>query len=222
VTTRRRGRRELLGHGEYLAYARLLGIKPVADAARPRVRGRHLPAWATRELVQTPAAREKLARLAAAHPGGWPTLTAEQVFASMACVGDPVLTERVARVIADRLPAPVSAYALTRVQFVLVGRAILGFCAAPLPTDRPWTIVVSYQRHFDAIVAHEVGHSWLLGEPAPHLRVASSFWMSTIEHTPIEQVPPSARLYVMTLRRQIQQHEEEVRALTRSWGFRDL
>lgn len=204
---------------EYRRYCALLGWLPDDRLT--------LPQWLTTPLIATTAARNKLRRWAERSPQPWPAAEPVDFLPRLDFIGDPLLSHMLARLLAG-LPPPVSAYAVDRVQFLGAGITVLGWCGPVARTSRPWQIVVSATPDEDGadqfrdLAGHEIGHAWLLDEPAPDVRPASALWMSIVHKTPLDDVPMSALASVQKERTLDRQYELEVLRLTRAWGLRDL
>jgi hypothetical protein len=213
---------QTLGYSDYVRFCRALGLTP-DDTLTPAARAASLPAWLTDEMIQTPAAAAKLRSWAQTTPReAWSEASdPAHVLVSLHAFGDPVMPHEISTVLC-RLPAPVRAYVVARVTFVCVGRAFAGWCGPRFTCATPWLIVMSAREDPDALIAHEVAHSWLLLEPSPDARLMAAFTDWTIHDTPIAHVPPEALAAVLRERDASARHEREVHTLVAAWGFPDV
>jgi len=212
------------GFTEYWRACQVLGVTPLADA-HPAARSNQLPPWMSMPLLATEAAREKLSAWVARTPREeWETPAhAASTLVAASIVGDPVGAHCVARAL-HRLPRPVHDYAVSRCTFVVLGPSFAGWCGPRLDSgDRPWVIVLRATpdlTEFERLVWHEVGHAWLLEEPAPAARLESAFVWGTVHNTPESQIPAAAMAAVQRERRACALDERQVEDLLRAWSIR--
>jgi len=218
-----------IGWTDYERYCHLLGLEPV-DCS-PVERTRRVPAWMCPELIPTEPAREKLKAWAQRTPRDKWDAPADPatVLVSLVCIGDHVLAHVTARTLAERLPAPVVDYLLTRVVFVALGVTVKGFCSAPLPAQEKFVVGLSAGAAGDAgaldrftnVVGHEAAHAWLMPQPDSDTVAATSFWMNCVHDLPINKVPAAALLAVNTERSGYARDEKLAKMLAHCWGFTD-
>ena len=168
--------------GDYRRLCAAIGADP-DDALLPPERPAALPGWLCNELIATEAAAEKLRGWGVRTPPPWTAPTAAEVLTRIHFAGaDVPLAHLVARLLAERLPPPVTDYAIEHVTFIGAGRSIGGFCGPRIDFGtRPWVIVlanmsVANDDWTPDLIAHELTHSWLLGEPHEDVRCAGAFW----------------------------------------------
>jgi hypothetical protein len=214
-----------LGYLEYRELARAIGIEPDDRLMTPIERQQALPAWLTFELLLGEG-RRKLSDWAARTPAPWATLTPVGVLTTFACYGDFALANVAARVLAERIPPPVTAYIIERVAITVAGAQLWGWCGPPKqePT-RPLRILAVHNTSnldlFEAVLAEEIAHAWQMKEPTPGQKLATAFWYSTVEDTPIGSVPEQSMEAVVAWRGRGTKLEDIAQRLIRSWGFTD-
>ena len=182
------------------------------------------PEWCSWELVATATARERLRSWIVSTPRPWRS-TADQEARN--ALWDHFYGDEVARLVTARvistLPPPVVAYLLSRVTFLAVGAGSRGWAGGLIEPDpdRPWLVVLSARGAIDKtlplLVAHELAHCWLLGEPSKPLR--DSFEHYTIKQTSLADVKPEHQPKVVQVRRRYDRHEVEACALADCWGY---
>jgi hypothetical protein len=214
-----------LSRAEAEVYAGWLGISLASCHSAPQ-RAERLPAWLTHAFVATEAARGKLQAWAAARGTlAAPVLSPAEVLVAQQHVGDALLAHLVAHVLAA-LPPPMRDYLLRQAVYVSIGTSIRGFCSPALGSDAQcWRLVCASHGDdaelFEAIVAHESAHAWLLDEPVPGDRAPLSFVSDTIASTHLADVAEAARPAVEVARGHRARHERQCIALVRALGWRD-
>jgi hypothetical protein len=207
--------------GQCAAYAEQLGLA-LNDyiLASPERRLAALPSWLRPPLVATAAARQKLAAWIASGKPDAPTQA--DALVGQQHIGDELLAHAIARTL-SALPAPLGHYAIGHCQFISVGASIRGFCAPHVSHERPWLIVLSTAGQdvplFEAVVAHEVSHAWLLEEPPPNVTCLSSFAQNVIMHA--QTVPTDVADSINRERHRYARNERQCRELVEALGYRD-
>ena len=208
--------------GKRLALAELDDLFGDRLTYRERMAGG--PDWCTWELCATSTARERLRSWVVSTPKPWRSMVDQQARNKLwdAFYGCEVMRLVTARVLAS-LPPPVQAYVSERVRFLGVGVQVRGWAGGPLPdADRPWLVVLSGHgegdRTLPLVIAHELAHCWLLGEPSTP--ICDSFEAHTIKRTPLGEVEPKNQAKVERVRRRYDRREFEACALADCWGFR--
>jgi hypothetical protein len=200
-------------------YAHRLGV-PLDAAAilSPARRRAALPPWLVPELVATDAARVKLD---AWFDRGMPDApAAEELLGSETFIGDEIANHSAARTIAA-MPPPIACYVAAQCRVLVLGAQMLGFCSAPIQTDRPWLLAIVARDSvelFESIVVHEAAHAWLLPEPAPGTRAPSAFESATLRTV---VAPPDLVETLAMMRRAHARNEAQCRDLVRALGYRD-
>jgi hypothetical protein len=205
------------GRSDVARLAAQLGIEmPDRVLCSPDRRREALPPWLTPAFVATEPARQKLAAWIAAGKPDAPT--ADAVLTGSTLFGDELANHTAARIVAE-LPPPMANYITTRCTVVTLGQSMLGCCSPPLPTSRPWTLLVSAAPHaFAGILVHEAAHGWLMPEPAPGTAAPSAFASSTLR----DAMPPSdLAVSVRAMRQQSERDEAQAQALVEALGFVD-
>ena len=181
------------------------------------------PEWLAWELVATTTARERLRSWIVETPQPWRSMSDPE---ARNALWDQFFGDDLGRLVAARvisaMPPAVQAYVIARVTFLAVGARARGWAGGPINTgDRPWLVVLSARGEVDTtlpgLIAHEVAHCWLLGEPTKPM--CDSFESHTIKKTSLADVKPEHRPAVVQSRRRYDRGEAEAHALARCWGF---
>lgn len=132
---------------------------PYGGADREEYLGR----WLTREMLATPAARERAKTWA--HVEDTPEAR-RTIARSIARVSDPHLDVLLDQAL-ERIPAPVLSHLQANTMILTLGATVRGWCATPriraTATESLQVLVVNHNGDDDdfvATAAHEVGHSW--------------------------------------------------------------
>lgn len=204
-----------IGWTDYRRFCASLG-QSVDESLSPAGRAAALPPWVCLPMLATAAARQKARAYREAAP-----LTRAEVFATAALIGDEQLAWRVAGLLAERIPPPVTAYVVERVTIYATADrlGVLGF-VVPSSPSRPWVVALGgTPETFDELAAHELSHIWLLPEPTPGAEAPSAFRSATLGRTLLEHVPAAARDIVVELRALADRDECQARALVKAWGL---
>jgi hypothetical protein len=209
------------GRSDVARLAAQLGIEmPDRVLCSPTARREALPPWLTPAFVATEPARQKLAAWIAAGKPDAPTPA--DALVTQQHIGDELLAHAIARTL-SALPAPLGHYAVGHCQFISVGASIRGFCAPHVSHERPWLIVLSTAGQdvplFEAVVAHEVAHAWLLEEPQPNVTCPSSFAQNVVMHA--QTVPTDVADSINHERHRYARNERQCRELVEALGYRD-
>ena len=208
---------------DYRRWCALLG-QPPDETISPADRSVSLPPWCQPELLQTSQAEDKLRAFASRRN----RLSAEDVLVDLHAYGDAAITRAIARVLADRLPPPVTGYLMAASTWLSAGLTIGGFCGPPIPYGaRPVQIVVTTSpgaapKRLDDLIAHEAAHAWLLPEPSAQAELWTAFKRETVHTVPLRLVPADAVNTVRAIRDVEDLDERQAKRLARAWGFDDL